>query len=108
MLHTLLRDGRRTATVTLGKNQGDDTVTSVRSIPQDSPLPIPLPPHHSTYYEPMATMVAERHAVADTTYLPKYTDPLQVAQAMHGLHMSEMLWYDVDGVKIGKVTYITG
>ena len=56
----------------------------------------------------MATMVAERHAVADTTYLPKYTDPLQVAQAMHGLHMSEMLWYDVDGVKIGKVTYITG
>ena len=61
-LHTLLRLARRTATVTLGptgeKNQGDDTVTSVRSIPQDGPLPILLPPHHPTYNEPMATMAA--------------------------------------------------
>jgi hypothetical protein len=44
----------------------------------------------------MATMVAEIHAVADTTYLPTYTDPLQLAQAMHGLHMSEMLGYNDD------------
>ena len=41
-------------------------------------------------------MVAELHAVADTTYLPSCTDPLQFPQAMHGLHMSEMLEYDDD------------
>jgi len=44
-------------------------------------------------------LVAEIHAVADTTYLPTYTDPLQLAQAMHGLHMSEMLGYDDDGAE---------
>ena len=35
--------------------------------------------------------------VAVTTYLPTYTDPQQLAQAMHGLHMSEMIGYDDDG-----------
>jgi hypothetical protein len=42
----------------------------------------------------MDPMVAELHAIADTTYLPTYTDPLQLAQAMHALHMSNMLGYD--------------
>ena len=32
----------------------------------DDPLPIPLP-HHTAYTEPMATMIAELYAVADTT-----------------------------------------
>ena len=83
------------ATVTIlptGHIQGDWAI--VRH--QDGPLPILLPPHHSTYTEPMATMVAEIHLVADTTYLPTYTNPLQLAQAMHGLHTSEMLGYDDD------------
>ena len=68
----------------------------MHSIHQDGPLPILLP-HHSTDTEPMATMVAELHAVAATTYLPTYTDPLQLAQAIHGLQMSEMLGYDDEG-----------
>ena len=42
----------------------------------DDQLPIPLPPHHTAYDEPMATMIAELHAVADTTLVPTYTDPL--------------------------------
>ena len=44
-------------------------------------------------------MLADFHAVADTTYLPTYTDPLQLAQAMYGLHMFEMLGYDEDGAE---------
>ena len=48
----------------------------------DDPLPIPLPPHHTVYEEPMATMIAELHAVADTTLVPTYTDPLVLSQAM--------------------------
>ena len=43
-------------------------------------------------------MVAEIHAVADTT-ICLHTDPLQLAQAMHGLHMSELLGYDDDGAE---------
>ena len=42
-------------------------------------------------------MVAELYAAADTTYLLTCTDPMQLAQAMHGMHMSEMLGYDDDG-----------
>ena len=42
-------------------------------------------------------MVAELHAVADTPHLTTYTDYLQLAQAIHGLHMSEMLGYNNDG-----------
>ena len=89
--------GHIVATVTIGPtihNQGDAHSAIVRH--QDGPLPILLSPHHSTYTEPMATLVAVIHAVADTTYLPTCTDPLQLAQAMHGLHMSEMLGYDDD------------
>jgi len=44
-------------------------------------------------------METEIHAVADTTYLPWYTDPLQLAQAMHGLHVYEMFRYDDDGAE---------
>ena len=51
----------------------------------DDPLPIPLPPHHTAYEEPMATMIAELHAVVDTTLVPAYTDPLELSQAMQGL-----------------------
>jgi len=60
--HNTTRSARRTGTVTLGptgeNNHDDDTVISGRSFPQDGPLPILLPHHHSTYTEPMATMVA--------------------------------------------------
>ena len=80
------------ATVTFGPTghiQGDAHSAIVRL--QYGPFPILLPPHHSTYMDPM---VAELHAIADTTYLPTYTDPLQLAQAMHALHMSNMLGYD--------------
>ena len=69
--------GAIVATVTIcptGHIQGDAHSAIVRH--QDGPLPILLPPHHSTYTEPMATIVAEINAVADTTYLPTYTDPL--------------------------------
>ena len=45
--------------------------------------------------EPMAAMIAVLYAVADTTY----TAPLQLAQAMHDLHMSEILGYDNDGAE---------
>ena len=58
------------ATVTIlptGHIQGDWAI--VRH--QHGPLPILLPPHHSTYTEPMATMVTEIQ-LADTTYLPTY------------------------------------
>ena len=44
-------------------------------------------------------MVAELHSVADTTYLPTYTDSQQWAKAIHGLHMSEILRYDEDGAE---------
>ena len=63
----------------------------------DDQLPIPLPPHHTAYGEPMATMIAELHAAADTTLVPTYTDPLELSQAMQGLHMRDMLGYDDDG-----------
>jgi len=63
----------------------------------DDSLPIPVPPHHTAYTEPMATMIAELHAVADTTLVPTYTDPIELSQAMQGLHMRDMLWYDDDG-----------
>jgi len=53
-------------------------------IHQNDPSPILLPTHHSAYTEPMATKVAELHAVVDTTNLHTYTNPLQLAQAMHG------------------------
>jgi len=58
--HTTTRSACRTATVTLfltGDNRGDATHTEVRSIHQGGPLLIPLPPHHSTYMEPIETMV---------------------------------------------------
>ena len=45
----------------------------------------------------MATMIAVLHAVADTTLVPTYTDPLELSQAMQGLHMRDMLGYDDDG-----------
>ena len=63
----------------------------------DAPLPKPLPSHHTAYDEPMATMIAELHAVADTTLVPTYTDPLELSQAMHGLYMRDVLGYDDDG-----------
>ena len=37
-------------------------------------------------------MIAELHAVADTTLVSTYTDPL--IAAMQGLHMRDMLGYD--------------
>ena len=48
----------------------------------DDPLPIPLP-HQSAYTEPLATMIAELHAVADTILVPTYTDPIELSQVMH-------------------------
>ena len=42
-------------------------------------------------------MIAELHAAADTTLVPTYTDPLELSQAMQGLHMRDMLGYDDDG-----------
>ena len=45
----------------------------------------------------MATMIAELYAVADTTLVPTYTDPLELSQAMQSLHMRDMLGYDDDG-----------
>ena len=59
-----------------------------RGVHRDDPLPIVIPPHHYTY--------TYGDHVADTTYLPSCTDPLQ-EQAVHGLHMSEMSGYDDDG-----------
>ena len=50
----------------------------------------------------MAAMIAVLYAVADTTY----TDPLQLAQAMHDLHMSEILGYDNDGAEYEGVNDI--
>ena len=47
---------RRTASVTFGptgKNNQGATHTSVNRSYQDGPLPICLPPHHSTYTEPI-------------------------------------------------------
>jgi len=58
---------------------------------------MPLPPHHTAYNEPLVTMIAELHAVADTTLVPTYTDPLELSPAMLGLHMRDMLRYDDDG-----------
>ena len=63
----------------------------------DGPLPKPLPQHHTAYDEPMTTMIAELHAVADTTLVPTYTDPIELSQAVQGLHMRDMLGYDDDG-----------
>ena len=63
----------------------------------DEQLPVLLPPHHTAYVEPMATIIAELHAVADTTLVPTYADPLELSEAMQGLHMRDMLWYDDDG-----------
>jgi len=63
----------------------------------DDPLPIDLSPHHTVYYEPMVTMIAELHAVANTTIAPTYTDPIELSQAMKGLHMRDMLGADDDG-----------
>jgi len=60
--------------------QGWRQIYVVHSLHQNGPLPIHLP--HHILLIPMATTVAELHAVADTTYLPTYTDPLQLAQAM--------------------------
>ena len=45
----------------------------------------------------MVTMIAELHAVANTTIAPTYTDPIELSQAMKGLHMRDMLGYDDDG-----------
>jgi len=45
----------------------------------------------------METMIAELHAVEDTTLVPTYTDPIYLLQAMQGLHMRDMLGYDDDG-----------
>ena len=47
----------------------------------------------------MATIVAEVHAVTDITYyyFCLYIQTLQLAQAIHSLHMSDMLGYDEDG-----------
>ena len=72
----------------------------------DDQLPIPLPPHHTAYDEPMATMIAELHAVVDTTLVPTYTDPLELSQAMQGLHMRDMLRYDDDGADEDGVNVI--
>ena len=54
----------------------------------------------------MATMIAELHAVADTTLVPTYTDPIELSQAMQGLHMRDMLGYD-DGAEENGVDKIT-
>ena len=70
----------------------------------DEPLPIPLPPHHTAYDEPMATMIAELHAVADTTLVLTYTDPIELSQAIQGLHMPDMLEYDDDGANYIDIT----
>ena len=61
------------------------------------PFPIALPPHHTPYNETMATMIAELHAVTDITVLHTYTDPIELSQAMQGLHMRGMLGDDDDG-----------
>ena len=42
-------------------------------------------------------MIAKLHAVAGTTLVPTYTDPLELSPAMFGLHMRDMLGYDDDG-----------
>ena len=43
-------------------------------------------------------LIDELHAVADTALVPTYTDPLELLQAMQGLHMRDMLGYDDDDV----------
>ena len=55
-------------------NIADNFTATLTNLYHDGPLPIPLSPR-ATYIEPLATMVAELHAVADTTYLPTYADP---------------------------------
>ena len=57
----------------------------------DDPLPKSLPQHHTAYDEPMATMIAELHAVADTRHVPTYNDTIELSQALQGLHMRDML-----------------
>ena len=42
----------------------------------------------------MAIMIAELHAVANTTLVPTYTDPIELSQAMQGMNMRDMLGYD--------------
>ena len=43
-------------------------------------------------------MIAELHAVADTTFAPTHTDPIELSKAMQGLHIRDMLGYDDYGV----------
>ena len=52
-------------------------------------------------------MIAELHAVADTTLVPTYTDPLELSQAMQGMHMRDMLGYDDDGADVEGINDIT-
>ena len=63
----------------------------------DGPFPKSLPQHHTAYDEPMATMIAELHAESDTTLIPIYTAPIELSQALQGLHMRDILGYDDDG-----------
>ena len=65
----------------------------------DDPLPIALPQQHTAHDEPMATMIAELHEVADTTLVPTYTDPIELSHALQSLHIRDMLGYDDDGVE---------
>ena len=45
----------------------------------------------------MTTMIAELHAVADTTIAPTHADPIELSQTMQCLHVRDMLEYDDDG-----------
>ena len=92
----------------IGLNDGDHT--DARHSPfimptaqgftySDGPLPKSWPQHHTAYNEPMVTMIAELHAVVDTTLVPHILTPLSCHK--QGLHMRDicwhMLWYDDDG-----------
>jgi hypothetical protein len=54
-------------------------------------------PQHQHYEGPMAVLFANIHTLADTAFVPTYTDEDQLTQAIQGLHLSEILGFDDDG-----------